>query len=210
MRTIAVLLTLGVLVLAAPAAGMGRPSSAVIVAPETGASAVLHWHEVEYAELSSLVKAGTEAAVSARPPESAQLGASVMISWLAEDNDVWRVDRIYYATPGRPWIRTEVPTSAPGADARPAWHRSRDSDRLLQVLRDLRVIDVAYVGREVRSAETSATAEPRGRSGVAASNRWRWGGVGLLAGVLLTLAISWLVRSSSRHDRPPHQQLIDL
>lgn len=220
MRTVTIVfgLLLAPLVLAsAPAqAQAGGPTSVLIVAPGSTATALYHT-DPEYQELSRLV--GTESA----PRERAQPafargehddGPSVTLTWLIHDARVWRTDRIYYEAVGGPWITTTLTGADFALDTYAGWHTASDSERLLSLLDELGVLDAAAAKEANPELAPRPATEPAAAVGDPAAgadgSRWWWAGGGLLTGVLLTAGAGGAVWVRRRPDPRPRQQLVDL
>lgn len=233
MRAAGAVLVVVLLLLSSPAAGLSRedtpgvhppaessrsvvPTSVLVVADETGASAALHALDRVYAELSALVKPDRDAILSMRPPQGRRVGPTVTVSWLLRDTAVWRTDVIYYRAPGGPWIETEIRIDGVDADSRTEWHTSSDADRLVAVLAELGVLETGAGAGSGAPAAGDVAAAPAPAADAAApapadsNGTWPWAVGGLLAGALLTLTAAWLTGWRPRPDREPRQQLIDL
>ena len=196
------------------------PTSVLLLAPGTGASAALHALDRAYAELSALVRPDRDAIPSMRPPEGRRVGPTVTVNWMLRDSEVWRVDRIYYEAAGGPWIATDLRIDGVDSDSQTEWHTSSDADRLVQILADLGVIGPAS---ESPASESPASESPASASSLSAGQapatsdteqpadgRWPWAVGGLLVGVALTLGALRLAGWRRDPDREPRQQLIDL
>ena len=178
MRRTPALLTLVLLVLttlwgAGPAAA-GGPTSVLVSVPGAGRVAALSHTDAAYQALDELageLDAGTGGTAGQRPREGA--GEVVTLTWLIHDVQVWRVDQVHLDGKGAPWVATR--TVADGGsvwDVSASWHQGNPK---LRDLLDELLSDAGPVPADVTEGWSS--------SAVAA-----WSGVGVLAGVLLTLA----------------------
>ena len=148
---------LAAVVLAAPPAEAGGPTSVLLSVPGADSTTSLYYTDPQYDELADLVgvsqpsgtflddsaqddsaqddSAQDDSALedsSASPPR--QRGAGVTLTWLIHDVEPWRVDRILLAKDG-PWISTQIWTGGGSLGESPAvWHRPADPDGLVALL----------------------------------------------------------------------------
>jgi hypothetical protein len=214
--------------LAGPAAA-GGPTSVLLVAPESGASAALHLTDPAYGELARLIGVSQLGVAEAPGADESQASEAapgrlpaVTATWLIHDVQVWRVDRITMASAERVQIATEL-RSEGSAEAPTSSHRelrAADSAELTALLRQLGLWPAlggpvggpapAAAAVPDASAEAAAaavagpgdvvTADDTERSAV----RWALGGlaVGLLAGAAGSLTVTTRrSRESSRARR---------
>lgn len=197
-----VLLLLGLLSVQGRAAGMARedfpgdpplsvplfsarPTSVLLAEPVLDTTTALSAADATYAQLSALLESDRNSIRTRRPGVGA-LGPPVIITWLVNDVEVARVDRVYLEAPGGPWIATEVLRAGAYPAARTGWHRSDDPDRLPQLLGELGVLDV-----DESTTPVAGEADPRGSP---APPAWRWGLAGLVMGALLVAMVQVLAR----------------
>lgn len=203
-RTILLGLLLAPLLLAAAPAQAGGPTSVLIVAPGSTATALYHT-DPAYQELSRLV--GTEfthqeGAQPASARDSHDDGPSVTLTWLIHDARVWRTDRIYYEAPGGPWITTTLTGADFALETHAGWHTAEDPERLSNLLAELGVVDPAPA--------TDAATAALGSVDDAATSAWWWAAGGLVSGVLLSVGAGALVWLRRRPAPPVRQELVDL
>ena len=122
---------------------------------------------------------------------------------MIHDVTPWRVDRIYLAGPGAPWIATQILGEAGGPCCSPVWHQPEAPVRLERLLDRLGVGEAARQAGEfegVAGAPTPAAAAPPASAETepetpAAATRessgltggLAWGLIGAVTGVALSL-----------------------
>jgi hypothetical protein len=209
-----VLSVLGLLLLAAPASA-GGPTSALLVVPGAGSTASLYASDDDYATLARLVGASDADGTAGRVDRSGtdhQVGAGVTVTWLIHDVQVWRVDRIYPAAEGGPWISTQVAVGGTGSiwDSQVVWHTAADGPALAALLDRLGLgaassaasgpasgpASDAAAGPAAGSAAGPDTAPAPGRAAGASKDTasdsggwpgWAWGLAGLAMGAALAV-----------------------
>ncbi|CRK56562.1 hypothetical protein [Alloactinosynnema sp. L-07] len=173
------LAAIGLLVLGAPPASAGGPTSVLLASPEHERVAAIYHTDSAYKRLENAVVGGSTAPADESSPY-------VTAAWLIHDVEVWRTDRIYLTSSG-PVIETRTISPDGGNiwDAPATWHTS-SSPRELAVLLDTLGVTTKSVQIVDTAATTLAAAEP-----VAAPRdvRWEWGIGGLAVGALLTAAV---------------------
>jgi hypothetical protein len=115
----------------------------------------------------------------------------VTLTWLIHDVQVWKVDQVHLGGKGAPWVETRTVLDEGSVwDVSASWHRANPK------LRNL--LD------EVLSDAGPATTVPRADAveGWSSSAVAAWAGVGVLAGVLLTL-VALRRRLRSEPTAPP-------
>ncbi|MFI1442174.1 hypothetical protein [Streptomyces fructofermentans] len=204
----ALVIALGLVVLGAPAASAGGPTSVLVVSPESAESAALYYSDAEYGALEQLL--GTPGAGRQENPPGLPVGSGrqINVTWLAHDVSPWRVDRVYPATSGSKdvWIHTttDLPESMNGR-----WHRAGQPAALRALLKKLGVLGApSGAGAGAIRPEPAATADgasaapasegsgPSGAEtaaapGIAADGGtgWWWAIPGLLSGAALALTL---------------------
>jgi hypothetical protein len=222
---------LGLLVWGAAPASAGGPTSAFLASPETGKAGGLYASDRRYAQLDSLLQAGTPGT----PPKDAMADRRVTVTWLVHDTSPWRVDQIFPVTGGEDvWVHRamDVTERTDGS-----WHRAPNPERLRALLADVGVLSEGDAGadlssfplREVYTAggeqgsvpetETEAPVEgaaaprPVAASGTGEDTDWWWALPGGAAGAVLALTLRPFVTRvplGGRRDGPgPRQELRD-
>jgi hypothetical protein len=146
-------------------------------------------------------------------------GPEVTVTWLIHDVQVWRVDRVYLDADDGPWISTQMALDGGDIWAKPpTWHTAGEAKRLVTLLDRLGVgsttVGQGTTGRASSSAGVAAgtggggtrraldgqptkafptAAEVGGTGGLPGPAGWGWGLVGVVLGVVLTLAAWRLV-----------------
>lgn len=222
---------LAVVLLGAPQAAAGGPTSVLITSPESGETASLYREREEYAELEKLLGPTTKG--KSEQPPGLSLGATrqINVTWLVHDVSPWRVDRVYpepSATKDAAiWIHTTTDTETMTG----YWHRSPNPSALRSLLKDLglmgKLSERNHAG--IRPSDVAPPPEPESQApaGVAAQGRgdadrrgpdgdgtgWQWaipsGAAGLAAGAA---AMHLLRRRDDGHGpgaEPPRQELLD-
>ncbi|MFG1908336.1 hypothetical protein [Kribbella sp. NPDC048928] len=174
----------------------GGPTSVLLSAPPS--IAAFGYDDPRYAEFQAL----TEPAGAATPGPH-DIGRFVRATWLIHDMSVWRIDMIYPNAPGGPWILT-ANTLAEAGPAKATWHRSSNPAKLIQLLKDLKLLSGEFQGGPAlqdgfalpQSTQPLQTAEPTpappAQTQVSttpnAFTGWRW----ILPGILLGAAATAL------------------
>lgn len=202
---------------AGPAAA-GGPTSALLVAPQTGMTAGLYYTQPEYDKLSELVR-GTPSADTGQTDH--YRGPGVRITWLIHDVTVWRVDEVYLEADGGPWIATREYGDTGALPDKPVWHRSTDAAALVKLLGAYKLVDPEAVPSVVAdlpltpAAAPAAPAAPPPAPAAASSwvalSGWRWIVPGLLLGAVVAWGAGrWQRRTgSSGSSGEPRWELID-
>jgi hypothetical protein len=201
---------------AGPAAA-GGPTSALLSVPGEGQTASLYYTDPEYDALAGLVGITGDQGNVDRSRQGHENGPGVTVTWLIHDVAPWRVDHIYLAGPGAPWIATQVLGDGGDIwDSPVVWHQpaspaalGRLLDRLgvgaaaraageFQGVAGAPVPEPAEEAPEPAEAAGSDAPAPAAPAGSSAATGPVWGLAGLLGGVLLTL----LWRRASRTEEP--------
>ncbi|WAZ23645.1 hypothetical protein STRCI_005000 [Streptomyces cinnabarinus] len=227
-------MTLAMIVWGAAPAAAGGPTSAFLASPTTGETAGLYYSDRDYAELESLLRAGTLGA----PPKDVMADRRVTVTWLVHDTSPWRVDVIFPVAGGKDvWVQRAMNITEPTENS---WHRAPAPAELRSLLTDLGVLGKpegveelsAFSLREVYEAdrESGVAAEPApgsesGSAEKAAAPRsvaaaqpedgtdWWWALPGAAGGAALALflrpfaaRVPWGGRG---RDAGPRQELLD-
>jgi hypothetical protein len=203
MSTFRALLVAVLLTLLAPfaPASAGGPTSALLSVPGEGRTASVYYTDPDYEELSDLVGGtGIASRTIDDSGETHEVGPGVTVTWLIHDVQVWRVDRIYPAADGSPWIATQEMDFDTGTiwDSPVVWHRAVGGKQLTTLLD--RLLGGQSSAPQPAPAKSETPAAAPAPAPAESSNGARWGLGGLAAGVLLTLG--WLrVRPKREAER---------
>jgi hypothetical protein len=228
------LMALGLVVLTAPTATAGGPTSVLVVSPESAQSAALYNSNKEYGELERLLgKPGT--GTREEPPGlGIGSGRQINVTWMAHDVSPWRVDRVYPDTPDTKdvWIHTatNLPETMNGY-----WHKAEQPDAVRALLKQLGVLGeltgdgagaiypAPWEATEGASAAPAPVPAEQSRTATAAAaddgTDWWWAIPGLVTGAVLALALRPFVMRSPRvrqlgrwreREAGPRQELRDV
>ena len=197
--------------LAGPAAA-GGPTSVLLVVPGQGRTSSLYTGQADYETLGGLVGAfgDTGATTESGKDVDHAAGTEVTATWLIHDVSVWRVDRIYFDSPGGPWIASQTSFDGSGDiwSSPVQWHTATQGKALMGLLTRLGLLgdsaaappaDVAPPASPAAVTPTAPSAtEPAAADGPSGPV---WGLTGLALGVALTVA-TLRVAARRRHDEP--------
>ncbi|MGW3413633.1 hypothetical protein [Streptomyces sp. NPDC000888] len=232
----ALAMAVAVVLLSAPAATAGGPTSVLVVSPESEESAALYYSDKEYGELQSLLGEPGRGTPEEPPGLGVGSGRQINVTWLVHDVSPWRVDRVYPDTEGggAVWIHTatNVPKSMNGY-----WHKAGQPDEVRTLFKELGVLGKStgegsladYPAPWQMTEDASASPAPAEQSGTTAAattgdgTDWWWAIPGAATGAVLALALRPLLpgvarrlsparRREEREKREPgaRQELIDL
>ncbi|MFD0415374.1 hypothetical protein [Streptomyces sp. NPDC127108] len=217
---------LAVVLLGAPWAAAGGPTSVLLTSPESGETASLYREGKRYAELETLL--GPTAKGERERPPGLSLGATrqINVTWLVHDVRPWRVDRVYpepsAAKDAAIWIHTSTdPETMKGS-----WHRSPDPTALRALLKDLglmgRLSERDHAGirpsdpapgpenpAPARAAAPDADGGVARGSGGGDDSGWHWAIPSAAAGAAAGAAVMYRLRRRDHGDGPPRQELLD-
>ncbi|MFI1480761.1 hypothetical protein [Streptomyces sp. NPDC020747] len=132
-------MALGLVVMCAPTAAAGGPTSVLVVSPESGQSAAIYNSKEEYGELERLLGSPGSGTREEPPGLGVGSGRQINVTWMIHDVSPWRVDRVYPETPRTKdvWIHTaaNVPESMNGY-----WHRAEQPAAVRALLKKLGVL----------------------------------------------------------------------
>ncbi|MEU9956172.1 hypothetical protein [Streptomyces sp. NPDC050982] len=201
-------MALGLVVMCAPTAAAGGPTSVLVVSPESGQSAALYNSKEEYEELQRLLGSPGSGTREEPPGLGVGSGRQINVTWMIHDVSPWRVDRVYPETPRTKdvWIHTaaNVPKSMNGY-----WHKAEQPDAVRALLKKLGVMGESsgnsagaiypapWETTEDAAAAPAPAPEPTERSGTAAAaaaagnddTDWWWAIPGLATGAVLALGL---------------------
>ncbi|CAL9558487.1 hypothetical protein SUDANB176_04594 [Streptomyces sp. enrichment culture] len=229
---------LALMVWGASPASAGGPTSVLVVSPESGETASLHYSDEEYGELERLL--GPPGRGTRDKPPEADLASVrlINVSWMLHDVTPWRVDRVFLGdVGGEVWIHTAARLTE---SANGHWHRAEDPSDLHKLLYELDVpgetsgtgsfSDIPPVPWETQPAGsagagtsapgteqdsgTAAAAEERAAPAPGGDDAdWWWAIPGAAAGAALALVLRpYAVRvplMRRRGEPGPRQELLD-
>ncbi|MFJ5271504.1 hypothetical protein [Streptomyces sp. NPDC088358] len=221
---------LSAVLLGAPSAVAGGPTSVLVVCPESAETAGLYHADEEYGELARLLGEPGAGARKSPPGLTVGSGRQINVTWLVHDVSPWRVDRVFPDVPGskEAWIHTatDVPRSTNGY-----WHRAEQPARLRALLKKLGVmgassgagmgaIPPASLPLPTDEPSAAPAGRPRGTvaSGTDHGTSWWWAIPSAVGGAAVALLLRSLVPSGPgsplRRRRQgaegPRQELRDL
>jgi hypothetical protein len=127
---------------AAVPASAGGPTSVLLVEPGTRAATSLYYTDAEYEALAGQVGAASGSGIVGEVDRSGgahEFGSGITMTWLIHDVAVWRVDRVFLAAKGGPWISTQLVMNDSGNiyDSPVTWHTAKDPGKLTALLADM-------------------------------------------------------------------------
>ena len=193
---------LAVVLLAAPSALAGGPTSVLLVSPESAESAALYHSDEEYGELMRLLGgADSDSREVELPGLGVADGHQLNVTWMAHDVSPWRVDRVY---PDASWSKDVwIHTTTDVTTMEGYWHKARQPAQVRALFRELGVLGRAkpqgaggirpgpWQTPEFTSSGPSptptSTARSRTRTAAATGDGtdWWWAIPGAAAGALL-------------------------
>ncbi|MFD6437062.1 hypothetical protein [Streptomyces venezuelae] len=232
--------TAALVVLTAPRAAAGGPTSVLLVSPESTVTAALYYTDAEYAKLESWLEPSRAGKKGDEEPPGLAVGQDnrqINVTWMLHDVRAWRVDRVYAPEPGKKkdadvWVHRSTDIESLNGD----WHRAKEPERLVSLFKELGLLGKAsdrgspgiapqsQVSPEPSGSGTSGDGDAPlaavGGSGPGGGGTdWWWAipgaGVGAAAALLLRgpVAGRWAAVSAWRRrpDEPgPRQELRDL
>lgn len=202
-----------VVLLGAPSATAGGPTSVLVVSPESAQSTALYYSDEEYGELMRLL--GEPSSGSREQPPGLGVGSGgrqLNVTWLVHDVTPWRVDRVYPDTPRSKevWIHTatDVPQLMNGH-----WHKAEQPARLRALFKKLGVmgkpsgesgsgiVPAPWQTPEDAAAAPTPTEQPRAATASATDHGtdWWWAIPGAAAGAVLA-RVRWPRRAEPRQE----------
>ncbi|MGP4044928.1 hypothetical protein [Streptomyces sp. 2A115] len=195
---------LGLVLLGAPSATAGGPTSVLVVSPESAQGAGLYYSEKEYGELERLLGPPGGGTGEEPPGLAVGSGRQINVTWMLHDVSPWRVDRVYLDSPrGKDvWIHTatQVPESMNGY-----WHKAEQPSEVRALFKKLDVLGepsgdgagAIYPAPweqtgDAASAAPAAPAEPPRATATATADDgtdWWWAIPGLATGAVLALVV---------------------
>ncbi|QEU92303.1 hypothetical protein CP970_16575 [Streptomyces kanamyceticus] len=221
--------------LSAPHAAAGGPTSVLLVSPESTEVAALYVNDARYGQLErSLEPAGSLGEPGEQPP-GLGIGEStrqINITWMVHDVSTWRVDRVYPPLSGKKDAAVWVHRSTDVGSLNGTWYKAKGPERLRSLFKQMGLLGKASQegssGIAPDSLETPAAPEKstdqqaaaaKGDGGGSSDTDWRWAipgaGAGAAAALLLRgpVAEGWAAATTWRrrpHEPGPRQELRDL
>jgi hypothetical protein len=203
MRTLARLGIVGTvaaaaLVVAAPLAVAGGPTSVLLVSPRTHGTASMYNSDDGYGRLEKLLGENPTADRAAPAVHGGPGTDAINVTWLAHDVNVWRVDRIFLEADGGPWVETMISTDGPLTfDKSGVVHKPTDGAALISFLSGLKLLgdtapSVGLAGGSPVVAEQPVVSQP---VATVATEReiggpnWLWLVVGAAAGATIVVGV---------------------
>ncbi|MHA5053593.1 hypothetical protein [Streptomyces sp. SD15] len=228
--------SLALVLLGAPSAVAGGPTSVLVASPESAQITALYYSDVRYGELERLLgKPGS--GIREEPPGlGVGSGRQLNVTWMAHDVSPWRVDRVYPDSPRSKevWIHTATNMS----NLNGYWHRAEQPAQVRALFKKLGVLGkpsgeggggvypAPWQTTEDASAAPAPTStstsieRPRAATTTAAATAedtglW-WAVAGLAGGLALGSCGTLLIRrAAARREaagppREPRHELIDM
>ena len=197
------------LLVAGPASA-GGPTSLLMAEPDTGRTSSLYFSDPDYETLATVVGAhGADVAGTVdRSGAAHETGSMITLTWMAHDVSVWRVDRIYFAAKGGPWIASQFSLDGSQSiwDSPVVWHRVPNGKVLAALLQRAGFEpgaagtgnDAVAEAADNAPAQPLTPAQPLPKTSQLASptpiwGGWAWGLAGLVLGVALATAAMHVV-----------------
>ncbi|MFI6939391.1 hypothetical protein ACIBI4_08980 [Streptomyces sp. NPDC050418] len=212
---------LALILLGAPAATAGGPTSVLLASPTTAKAAALTAQGDRYQQLSDLLDIGTSVEGEKAPSMDKLLdGQMVNVTWMIHDVEPWRVDRIYVLPPGKGispvWIHTAGGAGESLDLANGTWHRPRLPADLTGFLASLKLLhysgagdlvpppedrtpdestdDAANTNQDTPAATGTDRSTPTATPSTDVATGWWWAFPGIAAGAALALGSRPLAR----------------
>ncbi|MER7173462.1 hypothetical protein [Streptomyces mesophilus] len=131
--------------LGAPGASAGGPTSVLLSSPTSGEATALNYQDKEYDELWKLLGVGRDVeSVAAPPMDDTMDGSMINATWMIHDVEPWRVDQIHVIPPAggkgdnKVFLHTSEEQGADRLDSSQGkWHRPAQPGQLLKLLDEL-------------------------------------------------------------------------
>lgn len=229
-------MALAAVLLGAPPAMAGGPTSVLVVSPESGESAALYYSDEEYERLMQLL--GTLGSGIREEPPGVGVGSGggrqINVTWMAHDVQPWRVDRVYPDTPRSKEVWIHTATDMRSLNGR--WHKAKHPAQVRALFKKLGVMGkpspeggggiFPTPWQTPEDSGTTPAPAPTGQARTTAAagaatddgTDWWWAIPGAAAGAVLALVLRPLVagvpgaRPLSRRERErgPRQELRDM
>ncbi|MFI6487504.1 hypothetical protein [Streptomyces sp. NPDC050564] len=230
----ALAVALAAMLLWAPSAIAGGPTSVLVVSPESAETTALYYSDQEYGQLMRLLGEPGSGTREEPPGLGAAGGHQLNVTWLVHDVSPWRVDRVYPDSPRSKDVWIHTTTDLPSMNG--YWHRAEHPAQVRALFKKLGVLGKPSPegGGEIfpapwQTPEDSNTAPApapteQARTTTAAGataddgTDWWWAIPGAAAGAVLALVLRPLVagvpgaRPLGRREREtePRQELRDV
>ncbi|NGO79177.1 hypothetical protein G6045_26495 [Streptomyces sp. YC504] len=215
---------LALVLLGAPGASAGGPTSVLLSSPTAAKATGLYGSDEAYRQLEQLLEVSRNI-TGERAPSMDEFtdGKMVNVTWMIHDTTPWRVDQVHLIPPKggkadvKVWIHSVVDhDGTPGMDiAEGDWHLSRQPGELKAFLAELGLLDASSAGDapipvtpEPGADETAGVDQAAGAdasdaagtrdvpaaAGAAVGTGWWWVFPGIAAGAALALGIRPIAR----------------
>ncbi|MFF4348105.1 hypothetical protein [Streptomyces sp. NPDC001530] len=124
--------------LGAPSAMAGGPTSVLVVSPESAESASLYYSDKEYEELTRLLGEPGAGTREEPPGLGAAAGHQLNVTWLVHDVSPWRVDRVYPDSPRSKDVWIHTTTDLPSMNG--YWHKAEHPAQVRALFKKLGVL----------------------------------------------------------------------
>ncbi|MFK4067360.1 hypothetical protein [Streptomyces sp. NPDC029674] len=220
-------------VLGAPPAVAGGPTSVLLVSPESTESAALYHSDGEYADLERWLapRSSREKPDEEPPGPGVGIGSrQINVTWMAHDVSPWRVDQVYAPLPGEKegakkdpvvWVHRSTGAESLNGD----WHRAKEPERLVSLFKELGLLGKASdrgspgiaPGRETfpepsasgKSGDEQQAAAGGGPGSGSSGTDWWWSipgaGAGAVAALLLRRPVTERWAAVAAWRRRPHE-----
>ncbi|WP_199552259.1 hypothetical protein [Streptomyces sp. N35] len=136
---------LALVLLGAPCASAGGPTSVLLSSPTSGGATALNYQDKEYEQLWKLLGVGRDVeSVAAPPMDDTMDGSMINATWMIHDVEPWRVDQIHVIPPAggegddKVFLHTSEEQVEDRLDSSQGkWHRPAQPGQLLALLDDL-------------------------------------------------------------------------
>ncbi|MFJ2767449.1 hypothetical protein [Streptomyces sp. NPDC087300] len=212
-------------VLNAPQAVAGGPTSVLLAAPESAKAAALYNNDARYSQLERSLEPASAMNKPGENPPGLEIGKStrqINITWMLHDVQTWRVDRVYPPLPGQKNANVWVHRSTDVVSLNGTWYKAKDPKRLRSLFKELGLMGKAsaegYSGIAPDSEETPAptasetdqqAAATTGGGGGNSGTEWWWAipgaGAGAVAALLLRGPVTEGLAAATAWRRRPHE-----
>ncbi|MEU7579513.1 hypothetical protein AB0B50_18115 [Streptomyces sp. NPDC041068] len=224
------------LMLGAPQASAGGPTSVLLVSPESTKSASLYYNAEEYGQLERWMEPADGTKKRGENPPGLNIGdgsRQINITWMVHDVQPWRVDRAYPPMNGKGddvWVHRSTDIESLQGE----WYRAKEPKHLISLFKELGLLGKAsdegssgIAPRTETSPEPTASEENKDQQAAATGGggpssdgtEWWWAipgaGAGAAAALLLRGPVTegWTAAKTWRRrprETGPRQELRDI